>query len=185
MSKFAIKIEHGDKKNVKISDGFFGEGSRITTSANRCVLFNVLRNKLYLNFNNLNCADFCCGSGIVGFELLSLGVKKCLFVDCDRKKIKNINDAIKKTGFSAETNYCYLPSFSKAEQFDIIFFDPPYQNDFCQQTIDMIFEKKLLKNNGILIVETLHKIDTKNYKILDIKHLKNKAMFYFLSLHNN
>ena len=184
MSKFAIKIEHGDKKNVKISDGFFSEGSRITTSANRCVLFNVLINKLYLDFNGLNCADFCCGSGIVGFELLSLGAQKCLFVDCDRDKLKNIDTAIKKTGFCAETNYCYLPSFSGNEQFDLIFFDPPYRNDFCQQTIDMIFEKKLLKKNGILVVETLHEIDTKNYKILDIKHLKNKAMFYFLSSHN-
>ena len=56
MRKFSVRIEHGNKKGVKICDGFCKEGSRITTSANRCVLFNVLRNKFYLNFNGLNAA---------------------------------------------------------------------------------------------------------------------------------
>ena len=185
MEKFAIRIEHGEKKGVKVSDGFFSNGSRITTSANRCVLFNVLRNKLYLDFNGLNCADFCCGSGIVGFEFLSLGAKKCLFVDLDRKKLKNIELAIEKTKFNAETNYSCLPSFFSDEQFDLIYFDPPYQNDFCQKTIDMIFDNNLLTKDGILVVETLHDIDTKNYKVLDIKHLKNGAKFYFLSSNFN
>ena len=44
IKNFAVRIEHGEKKGIKVSDGFFGEGSRITTSANRCVLFNVLTN---------------------------------------------------------------------------------------------------------------------------------------------
>jgi len=181
VKNFSIRIEHGNYKGIKISDGFFGEGSRITTSANRCVLFNVLRNKLYIDFNNLTCADFCCGSGIVGFEMLSLGCKKCIFADCDKTKLKNIDQSIKKTNFNATTIYTYLPSILLNEKFDIIFFDPPYINNFCQQTIDMIFEKQLLNKNGILIVETKQDIDAKNYNILDIKTLKNKAKFYFLS----
>lgn len=180
MRKFSIRIEHGDKKGVKICDGFCNEGSRITTSANRCILFNVLRNKFYLNFNGLNCADLCCGSGIVGFEFLSLGAKKCLFVDNDRTKLKNIDSAIIKTGFLGETVCAFLPSFLSNEKFDLIYFDPPYENDFCQKTIDAINDKDLLSSNGILVFETLHDIETKNYEVLDIKHLKNGAKFFFL-----
>ena len=73
-------------------------------------------------------------------------------------------------------------SFTNNEKFDIIFFDPPYQNNFEQQTIDKIYENQLLNNNGILIVETLEEINTEKYKILDIKQLKNKAKFYFLTI---
>ena len=182
IKNFAVRIEHGEKKGIKVSDGFFGEGSRITTSANRCVLFNVLTNKLYIDFNNLICADFCCGSGIVGFELLSLGCKECTFVDCDKKKLKNIEEAIDKTKFNATTLYSYLPKYNLNKQFDIIFFDPPYNNDFCQETIDMILDNNILSKNGILIVETKQVINVEKYRVLDIKTLKNKAQFYFLSL---
>lgn len=181
MGKYSIRIEHGLFKGIKVSDGFSSEGSRITTSANRCVLFNVLRNKLYLDINNLNCLDLCCGSGVVGFEFLSLGAKKCMFVDCDRQKLKSISSVISKTGFSAEINYSYLPSFFSNEQFDLIFFDPPYKNNFCEKTINMIYDNNLLTNNGVLVVETMIEIDVKKYKILDIKNLKNGAKFYFLS----
>ncbi len=181
MSNHSIRIEHGDRKGVKISDGFSEEGSRITTSANRCVLFNILMNKFYIDFNNLNCADLCCGSGIIGFELLSLGAKKCLFVDCDEKKIKNINLAIEKTGFLAKTMLSFLPSLSIKEQFDLIYFDPPYKNNFAQQTVDMVYDNNLLTDNGILIIETILDIEVKKYKLLNLKKLKNNAKFLFLT----
>ena len=187
MGKFTIRIEHGERKGVKISDGFFDKGSRITTSANRCVLFNVLRNKFYIDFHGLEVADFCCGSGVVGFEMLSLGAKSGFFVDCDRKKIREVNDAIEKTGFKAETEYAYLPSAPTYRQFDVIFFDPPYENDFCQQTIDMIFDNNLLATDGILIIETRYNMednDEKQYKIVAQKKLKNRAKFIFLQAKN-
>ena len=56
----------------------------------------------------------------------------------------------------------------------------PYKNDFLYTTIDLIHQKELLNDNGILIVETMFEIDANKYKILDIKSLKNKAKFYFL-----
>ena len=181
MGNFAIRIEHGSRKGIKVSDGFSKEGARITTSANRCVLFNVLRNKLYLDFNNLVCADLCCGSGVVGFECLSLGAKKCLFVDCDKEKLKSINIAINKTGFCGETNYAYLPSWEHNERFDLIFFDPPYENNFCERMIKIIYEDNLLADNGILVVETKKDINVEKYNVLSINKLKNGAKFYFLS----
>ena len=185
MGNSSIRIEHGNYKGIKISDGFSSPGSRITTSANRCVLFNVLRNKLYIDFNNLICADFCCGSGIVGFEMLSLGAKKCFFLDCDKKKLHDIYVAINKAKFTAETICAYLPQCCfTTQRFNVIFFDPPYANNFINQTINMIAEHELLSAQGLLIVETTQNIDTSNYNILDVKILKNKAKFYFLQKKN-
>ncbi len=179
----SIRIEHGQLKGLKVSDGFCGKGSRLTTSCNRCVLFNVLENRFHINFSGLKVADFCCGSGIVGFEMLSIGCESCIFVDFDRKKLNSINDTIKRSNFNATCVYACLPSIFINDKFDMIFFDPPYENDFCEDTIDTICEQKMMTKNGILIVESLKDIEIKRlskFEILDIKNLKNDAKFYFL-----
>lgn len=176
-----VRIERGLKKGVSIGNGFSYEGSRITTSANRAVLFNVLLNRFYIDFSKVSCADFCCGSGIVGFEMLSLGAMECLFIDSDRKKLANVSLAINKLNFNANAVCCYLPNIGMLnKQFDIIFFDPPYDNNFCNETIKEIFDKNLITNNGYLIVETKQDINTYNFKTEHIKYLKNGAKFVFL-----
>ena len=205
---FSVRIEHGKMKGVKISNGFCQEGSRITTSANRCVLFNILQNSLHIDLTNMKCADLCCGSGIIGFEMLSLGAKECVFIDSDFKKISDINHAIQKYHFNGSCVQLYLSKhnlkyftnfFRENSSFDLIFFDPPYENDFCQAVIDTIFDNdnNILSDNGILIIETKYNIEADditpknigdktalnnvNYTIRCVKKLKNGASFYFLS----
>ena len=121
MTNNLVRIERGLKKGVSIGNGFSCKGSRITTSANRAVLFNVLLNRFYIDFSQVSCADFCCGSGIVGFEMLSLGAMECLFIDSDRKKLANVSLAINKLNFNADAVCCYLPNIGMLnKQFDII-----------------------------------------------------------------
>ena len=186
MAGFAIRIEHGDFKGVKISDGFKGEGSRITTSFNRCVLFNILTNKLGVDFDDLNCADLCCGSGIVGFEMLSMGARSCIFVDSDRKKVQNVKNVLQKTHFNGLAEYAFLPNLPIfQEKLDIVFFDPPYENNFCERTLANIVNSGLLADNGLIIIETKKPIaenfvNTLQLKIACIKELKNGAKFFFL-----
>lgn len=180
-----VRIEHGRLKNIKISEGFKAEGSRITTSANRCVLFNILQNKFYIEFDGKSCLDLCCGSGIIGFELMSLGCKECAFIDCDKQKLTSINKSLINTGLIGQTYQCFLPKLPDFNQrFDFIFFDPPYENDFLESTLEQIIKQNLLAQNGILIVETTQNIDNfcaENFNILQIRELKNKAKFYFLT----
>ena len=180
-----VRIEHWRLKNIKISEGFKAEGSRITTSANRCVLFNILQNKFYVEFTNQTCLDLCCGSGIIGFELMSLGCKECTFIDCDKQKLASIKTALIKTGLIGQTYQCFLPKLPDFnQQFDFIFFDPPYENDFLENTLEQIIKQNLLAQNGILIVETTQNIDNfcaETFNILQIRELKNKAKFYFLT----
>lgn len=181
MSSNTIRIERGFRKGVSVGNGFSYEGSRITTSANRAVLFNILLNRFYIDFNGLSCADFCCGSGIVGFEMLSLGAKGCCFLDCDRKKIANISLAIEKLKFNADAICCYLPNVGFLnKKFDIIFLDPPYDNDFCNDVIKNIYDADLIKDGGCLIVETKQEISSYKFQTVHIKELKNGAKFVFL-----
>ena len=182
----SIRIERGCKKGVSIGKGFSALGSRITTSANRCVLFNILLNRFYVNFLNKKCLDLCCGSGIVGFEMLSLNASSCVFIDCDISKLKNIVIGNEKLTFDIQTIRSFLPNLSQnIGEFDIIFFDPPYQNDFCDKTIKFISINNILSKNGIFIIETMKDIDISCFKLLYKKDLKNGAKFYFLCNHNN
>ena len=186
MAGFAIRIEHGNYKGIKISDGFRGEGSRITTSLNRCVLFNVLTNKFGIDFDGLNCADLCCGSGIVGFEMLSMGARSCVFVDSDRKKVQNVKNVLQKTRFHGFMEHVFLPNLPIFhDKLDIIFFDPPYDNNFCERTLANIVNSSMLADEGLIIVETKKPIaedfvDALRLKTACIKELKNGARFYFL-----
>ena len=186
MVEFAIRIEHGDFKGFKVSDGFKGEGSRITTSFNRCVLFNVLTNKFGIDFDGLNCADLCCGSGIVGCEMLSMGARSCVFVDSDRKKVQNVKNVLQKTRFNGFAEHAFLPNLPIFHsKLDIIFFDPPYENNFCERTLTNIVNSNILTYDGLIIVETKKQIaedfmDTLHLKSVCLKELKNGARFYFL-----
>ena len=188
-SKHIIRIERGTKKNMQIGLGFGFQGSRITTSANRSILFNILTNRLYIDFNGLTCADLSCGSGIVGFEMLSLGAKKCFFLDCDKWKLKNIASANEKLNLNIETIYCFLPNINGLPSgIDVIFFDPPYENNFCKATINDVFNRKILNNDGIMIIETKEELQTNDnepFIIFHTKLLKNGAKFYFLANKNS
>ena len=52
------------------------------------------------------------------------------------------------------------------EQFDIIFFDPPYVFEIVEyfKIIDLIFERNLLNNEGIIIAEHSKQISLKDHK---------------------
>lgn len=62
---------------------------------------------------------------------------------------------------------------SYLEKFDLIFLDPPYKEKKINLLIDMIKEKEILENNGILIIHRHKKDDieiTKNLNILDTRY---------------
>ena len=55
-------------------------------------------------------------------------------------------------------------------KFDLIFCDPPFKDTNINDLTELIIEKKLLKNNGIIILHVHKSTDEKlnfNFKILD------------------
>ena len=51
--------------------------------------------------------------------------------------------------------------------FDIIFLDPPYKTDYAEKATEIIVENDLLKDNGIIIIET----DEKNRIVEKIQNI--------------
>ena len=62
-----IRIERGFYKGLAVGNGFRGEGSRITTSLNRGVLFNIFE-YLPLGFNLLYLIQHKIGNRYIGYR---------------------------------------------------------------------------------------------------------------------
>jgi len=115
---------------------------RPTTDRNKESLFNILDSNSVLkeksfDLNGLCVLDLCCGTGAVGFESLSRGAQKCVFIDIDKRhldltkknaKLLGLEDEVEILNFDA-TN---LPKFLSEYKFNFIFIDPPYKNDYSK-----------------------------------------------------
>ncbi len=127
---------------------------RPTTDFAKSALFNILNN--YFDFEQLNVLDLFSGTGSIAYEFVSRSVLSVTCVDEDINCIK----FIKKTAENLKMNQLkciHSEVFRFINQpmnpFDIIFADPPFDMKETDNLPDIIFEKKLLKEDGWLIVE--------------------------------
>lgn len=145
---------------------------RPTTDFAKEGLFNVLANALY--FDELKVLDLFSGTGHISLEFGSRGVAEIIAVD------KHIGCVNFLRTISSELNlpinvikqdvFNFLNENTK--QFDLIFADPPYDLPNIEHIHELVFQKQLLKPNGILIIE--HGPSTK----LDLLHGFQKLKKY-------
>lgn len=128
--------------------------ARPTTDFAKENIFNVLNG--YLDFDGATALDLFSGTGSISLEMLSRGCRQVVSVEQDRDHHAFIAQCLKKLN----TQDC-LPirgdvfRFLKSckQQFDFIFADPPYNLKELPQIPDLIFEKQLLKPEGIFVFE--------------------------------
>ncbi|MEA1940475.1 MAG: 16S rRNA (guanine(966)-N(2))-methyltransferase RsmD [Candidatus Caldatribacteriota bacterium] len=113
--------------------------------------------------------DIFAGTGAVGIEALSRGAKKVVFVEKELKCVKIIIENLKKTKnyqFSLILNKRCLTGLRllsrKKYLFDYIFLDPPYNKGMVNSTITEISELRILKEDGIIIIQHHKKEIVKN-----------------------
>ena len=96
------------------------------------------------------------GTGSISLELISRGCQRVVSVELDRDHHRFIQDCLKKLN----ANTC-IPirgdvfRFLKSckQQFDFIFADPPYALKELPLIPDIIFDKQLLKPEGVFVFE--------------------------------
>ncbi len=106
-------------------------------------------------FTNETVLDLFAGSGALGIEGISRGVNKAVFIDNNYKAIQTIKHNIASLRIEDECiviNTSYLDYIYKTkDQFDIIFLDPPYNMEEINNIISIIAERKILKEDGIIV----------------------------------
>ncbi len=128
--------------------------ARPTTDFAKENIFNVLTG--YLDFEGATALDLFSGTGSISLELVSRGCSRVVSVEADREHHRFISDCMKKL----DTQVC-LPlrgdvfRFLKScrQQFDFIFADPPYALKELATIPNLIFDKQLLKPDGIFVFE--------------------------------
>lgn len=128
--------------------------ARPTTDFAKENIFNVLNS--YIDFEGPTALDLFAGTGSISLELLSRGCQQVVSIEKDRDHHAFIRQCVQKLGADNSVVirgdvFRYIKSCS--QQFDFIFADPPYQLTELAQIPDLIFEKDLLKEEGIFVLE--------------------------------
>lgn len=157
--------------------------ARPTTDFAKEALFNVLGN-IY-DFEGLDILDLFAGIGSISLEFASRGAKKVDAVDIALQSIKFINKTSEDLGLPIRAfKYNAFTFLNKPHsKYDIIFADPPYGMEELNKIPELVFEHKMLKEYGILIVEHDKKTDlsthpnfvkTRNYGKVNFSFFEDK-----------
>lgn len=180
-----MRIISGSMRGTKLYT-LEGENTRPTLDRVKEALFS----KINMMLEDAKVLDLFSGSGALGLESLSRGAKQAVLCDLSREAIKIIKQNIDKTRTLDNTvllNCDYKRALEnlKNEQFDIIFLDPPYKTNFAEEAVKIIYNMNLLKEDGLIILETDNKekvINNLDTQIIEIKDLKKYGRVYLLFL---
>ena len=129
--------------------------SRPTTDFGKEGLFNILENTFSLQ--DLAILDLCAGTGNITYEFASREAGKILAVDTNYNCCKFIQKMVSENDLSDDVSVLKsdIRDFVRKTErtFDLIFMDPPYESLIYEEVITTIFERKLLNEDGILVVE--------------------------------
>jgi 16S rRNA (guanine966-N2)-methyltransferase len=128
--------------------------ARPTTDRAKEALFNILDQSYY--FEDIQVLDLYSGLGSIAVEFCSRGCTQVTAIDYHRKSIEYIKQLIDKLNLPLSLHQAkVLPYLKKcSEQYDIIFADPPYNdNTEIHALIECITDFNLLKRGGIFILE--------------------------------
>jgi len=157
-----MHIISGKYKKRKLAN-YKNSGIRPAMALVRKSIFDSIQDLI----EDANVLDLCAGSGILGIEALSRGARSLTLVDADKLAVGLIRKNLALCNAEGTVIFGRLPGVLKRlnperEQFDVIFLDPPYGNaSMITDVLQMISNKKLLKNEGLISIEAESRCDYK------------------------
>jgi 16S rRNA (guanine966-N2)-methyltransferase len=133
-------------------------GLRPTPDRVRETVFNWINHLWEGNWEHAACLDLFAGSGALGFEAASRGARAVTMVDSHSPVIRQlgaIKDKLKAEhvvllrGDAIATAQAMA---ARGQRFDLIFLDPPYQQDFLSRVLPLC--PALLKEGGMVYAES-------------------------------
>lgn len=135
---------------------------RPTSDKARKAMFDMLQGEI----EGRTVLDLFSGTGALGYEALSQGAKRVVFVEKEKGQCRKIEENLKKWDAGSRTEVCHQDVLlwidaegADAGPFDLIFLDPPYAAGVGQEVLERISEKRLLKPNGFAFLECRKKED--------------------------
>lgn len=139
---------------------------RPTTDLAKESLFNILNNEFYLE--DLSVLDLFSGTGNISYEFASRGCTDVTAVDIHSGCVAFIKKTSQDLGYEIKTIKANVFDFLQktSQNFDVIFADPPYEFSSEQflKIIDEVFQRNLLNEDGLLVVEHSAKTELSAHK---------------------
>lgn len=127
---------------------------RPTTDMARESLFNILNN--YVDYEDCSVMDLFAGTGAVSLEFVSRGAREVTSIDINNQ----CTDFIKQCATQFGINNLHVVRADVFDllkranrRFDIVFADPPYAIDNLAALPDLVFDRVVLTDDGIFILE--------------------------------
>ncbi|MCX8070122.1 MAG: 16S rRNA (guanine(966)-N(2))-methyltransferase RsmD [Thermodesulfovibrionales bacterium] len=150
-----MRIIGGEKKGrvIRCSKSLFNTDLRPTSQKVRKAFFDIIREKIiYAEF-----LDLFAGTGAIGFEALSRGAKKVVFVEYKKSLINNIKKFSQQTDFIKNIEIINDESIRFLKKtdytFDIVFADPPYDYEHYKELFEILGERDIINEDGIFAIE--------------------------------
>lgn len=132
-----------------------GKDTRPTTDRIKETLFNMLAPEL----DNAYFLDLFAGSGQIGLEAVSRGSAYCVFVEQNKKACEVILANMKFTKMDNQCRLMQTDCLNALRQmegnyrFDLIFMDPPYEQNLETEVLMYLAKSSLLKEHTTIVVE--------------------------------
>ncbi|BBA78691.1 methyltransferase [cyanobacterium endosymbiont of Rhopalodia gibberula] len=164
-----------------------GQLTRPTSAKVREALFNIWQGSI------IECCwlDLCAGNGSMGAEALCRGAKEVIGIETYGKACKVIKQnwqkfARKNQNFKViKGDVLKMLKTLEGQQFNHIYFDPPYTSKLYQPVLEAIITHKLLRKDGEIAVEHNPKLwqsmAINELKIRQEKYYGNNAITFYVS----
>ncbi len=191
-----MRIIAGSLRGRKLVDCTKFKDLRPTCDRNREIIFNILNSAKFLKeisfkINGAKVLDLCCGSGALSFEALSRGADFAVLLDSNPSHMEIAKKNAENLQLSNKTEFLLINLKSNLKtndkKFDLIFFDPPYDEDYFLMIKNLI-EANFISNNSLLIVEfktsladkiTNQICSNQSFKLLQIRRCSAITSFGF------
>jgi len=162
--------------------------ARPTTEVAKEGLFNILSNML--DFEGLKTCDLFGGTGSISYELASRGAADLTLIERDNTTIRFIKETIKKLDIANRMSVIHGDVFhfmkNATEQYDFIFAGPPYALETIDEIPNIVFEKKMLNEEGIFVLEHTPRNDyQKHPHFLKMKNYGTTVFSFFTASPDN
>lgn len=140
-----------------------GPGYRPAMSMVREALFSMLESR-GLEWQNCQVLDLFAGSGSLGFEALSRGAAKVLYVELEKKAAACLSDNARKLGVEAQCHVIAdevirVVGRKSREKYHLVFIDPPYAQDLLPPTLRALMRNGWLHEDSYIIAEIEKHLD--------------------------
>jgi 16S rRNA (guanine(966)-N(2))-methyltransferase RsmD len=145
---------------------------RPTTDRAKQTIFDILANRI--KFDGLEVLDLFAGSGSLGLEALSRGVKSVTFIDKARKSLVVVEKNVAALGCESQCSvyqadvFWYLKNINRT--YDIVFTDPPYKLENVGVLPNAIYDSGITRNGTYVVMEhsreSVIELDELKYEIL-------------------